>query len=230
MAIERKQFTFYRSYYESISALPDDEQLKLYKAICAYALNEELNEMSGVVFAMFNIIKPTLDSSRKKAENGAAGGHAGEGKEKQRKSKPKAKNSKNKAKENQVESESKDKAMYEEKQDESNSEIKNENEIENKIDIEIENKKKSFIPPTVEEAEQYCRECGFDIDAEYFVDYYTACGWMVGRRKMRDWRAAIRYWNKNQKNRNISGGGYKQKDKDIYDPHKYDDDIDFLGR
>lgn len=224
--MQRKQFTFYGSYFESINALPDEEQLRLYKAICSYALYEDEIEMDGIAFAMFNLIKPTLDASRKKAENGAAGGHAGEGKEKQRKSKPKAKNSKNKAKENQVEQESKDKTMDDKKQDEINSEIKNEEE--NKI--ELENKNKYFIPPTAEEAEQYCKECGFDIDAEYFVDYYTACGWMVGKRKMRDWRAAIRYWNKNQRNQNLSVGGYKTKDKDVYDPHKYDNDTDIFGR
>lgn len=123
--------------------MDNEERGKLLYAICAYALDEEIYPLDGVSKIAFMLIKPNLDSSRKKAENGSAGGHAGEGKEKQRKSKPKAKNSKNKAKENQGEQESKDKAIEYEKQDESNSENKNEYEIEK----EYEKKKESYIPP-----------------------------------------------------------------------------------
>lgn len=52
----------------------------------------------------------------------------------------------------------------------------------------------TFKPPTVEMVESYCRECGYDIDAQHFVDYYTANGWMVGKNKMKDWKAAVRNW------------------------------------
>ena len=53
---------------------------------------------------------------------------------------------------------------------------------------------KNFKKPTLEEVQEYCRERGNTIDAEYFIDYYESKGWLVGRTKMKDWKAAIRLW------------------------------------
>lgn len=53
---------------------------------------------------------------------------------------------------------------------------------------------KRFSEPTVEEVSAYCRERGNNIDPQRFVDYYTSNGWMVGRNKMKDWKAAVRTW------------------------------------
>jgi len=72
-----------------------------------------------------------------------------------------------------------------------------------KKDISSEISKKSapiqkgFIPPTVEEVAEYCKERRNRIDAAHFVDYYTSNGWKVGRQSMKDWRAAVRGWEKN---------------------------------
>ena len=51
-----------------------------------------------------------------------------------------------------------------------------------------------FVPPTVDEVRTYCEEKGYTLDADRFVDYYTFNGWMVGKNRMRDWRAAVRTW------------------------------------
>lgn len=53
-----------------------------------------------------------------------------------------------------------------------------------------------FTPPTVDEVRAYCNEKHYPVDAERFVDYYTSNGWMVGKNKMKDWRAAVRTWAK----------------------------------
>ena len=53
-----------------------------------------------------------------------------------------------------------------------------------------------FSPPSVQEIEEYCREKGFLLDAERFVDYYASIGWRVGKNPMKDWRAAVRTWVK----------------------------------
>lgn len=54
-----------------------------------------------------------------------------------------------------------------------------------------------FVPPTVEEAAAYCKERGNNIDAERFVDFYTANGWKQGAGKpIKDWRAAVRTWER----------------------------------
>ena len=54
-----------------------------------------------------------------------------------------------------------------------------------------------FIPPTVEEVQAYCQERGNDVDPQRFIDYYTANGWLVGKNKMKDWKACVRTWEKN---------------------------------
>lgn len=67
--MEREQFTFYRSYYEALKALPKRDQVSVVMAICAYALDEELPDLSGVPLSVFTLIRPTLDAGRNKAKN-----------------------------------------------------------------------------------------------------------------------------------------------------------------
>lgn len=55
-----------------------------------------------------------------------------------------------------------------------------------------------FVPPTVEEVADYCKERGNNVDPQHFVDHYTSNGWKVGGRgAMKDWKAAVRNWEKN---------------------------------
>lgn len=54
-----------------------------------------------------------------------------------------------------------------------------------------------FIPPTVEEVAAYCKERNNRVDASRFVDFYTTKGWMVGKNKMKDWKSAVRTWERN---------------------------------
>ena len=68
-------------------------------------------------------------------------------------------------------------------------------------DIEREEDKKKrvvFTPPTLEQVVEYCRERNNSVDAQRFIDYYTANGWMVGRNKMKDWKASVRTWERSQ--------------------------------
>lgn len=64
------------------------------------------------------------------------------------------------------------------------------------IPPEVAKKKKTsrFVPPTVEEVKQYCQENGYILDAQRFVDFYECKGWMVGKNKMKNWKAAVRTW------------------------------------
>lgn len=61
--------------------------------------------------------------------------------------------------------------------------------------------KKKFVPPTVLEVAAYCVERNNGIDAEAFVDYYAANGWVQGksRKPITDWKACVRTWEKNKK-------------------------------
>lgn len=62
-------------------------------------------------------------------------------------------------------------------------------------------KKKSqrFIPPTIEDVQQYCLERNNGISPQAFIDFYTSKGWMIGKNKMKDWKAAIRTWERKEK-------------------------------
>lgn len=75
MGEPRNQFTFYRSYYDAIQELPKEERADIVLAICGYGLYEaEPEGLSAVGSAFFKLARPTLDSGRRKAENGKKGG------------------------------------------------------------------------------------------------------------------------------------------------------------
>lgn len=65
-------------------------------------------------------------------------------------------------------------------------------------------KSSRFIPPTVEEVSEYCRERGNNVDAQCFVDFYSSKGWYVGKSKMKDWKASVRTWERKERSNNQS--------------------------
>lgn len=192
--MKRTQFTFYESFYKAVKMIKNpDARAQAYDIICAYALYGEepnMDLLQDFAAIAFELIKPNLDSSRRKAENGKIGGS-------------KKQNS------------SKTKANYNQDKVESNKENEKENKKEKEIEIEIEkdiiDKRKRFTPPTVEEVQSYCIERRNTVDAERFVDFYSAKGWKVGNQPMKDWKAAVRTWE------------HKEGKKEAPDP--YDDVI-----
>ena len=55
-----------------------------------------------------------------------------------------------------------------------------------------------FVPPTEEEVALYCVERRNHVNAQKFVDYYSSNGWKVGRNPMKDWKAAVRTWERSE--------------------------------
>ena len=84
-------------------------------------------------------------------------------------------------------------------------------------------RQKKLVPPTVEEVASYCLERKNKVDAAYFVDHYTSNGWKVGKQNMKDWKAAVRTWEKN---------GYNQpsKKQDAVEPNGYSFDLEEYER
>lgn len=80
----------------------------------------------------------------------------------------------------------------------------------NDINIINTTKRKTniFTPPTVDEVKAYCIERGNNIDPESFIDFYESKGWMVGRNKMKDWKAAVRTWEKHDNKQQSKGSAY----------------------
>lgn len=71
--VERDSFIIYRSFCDAITDLPPEDGMKLFKAVCAYALDWVELELDGVVSTLFKLIKPQLDANRKRYINGCAG-------------------------------------------------------------------------------------------------------------------------------------------------------------
>ena len=65
--------------------------------------------------------------------------------------------------------------------------------------VSIEKKVTHFVRPSVEEVTEYCKERGNNVDPQQFVDFYESKGWKVGNQSMKDWKAAVRTWEKRDK-------------------------------
>jgi hypothetical protein len=78
------------------------------------------------------------------------------------------------------------------------------------VEVEVEKNKRKYIKekfsiPTIEQVSEYCRERNNRIDPECFIDFYTSKNWMIGKNKMKDWKAAIRTWERHgDKNRYLT--------------------------
>lgn len=62
-------------------------------------------------------------------------------------------------------------------------------------------KTKRFVKPTLDEVTEYCNLRGAGIDPQGFIDFYESKDWMIGKNKMKDWRAAIRTWMRKDRER-----------------------------
>lgn len=92
--------------------------------------------------------------------------------------------------------------------------IMNNNEI---INNNIGDKNKNFIIPSLEEIKSYCFERNNNVDANRFYDYYSSKGWMVGKNKMKDWKAAVRTWERN----NFSTNAIKEQKQEADEVYNY---------
>lgn len=102
------------------------------------------------------------------------------------------------------------------------------NKHKQKLNKEVPKGTKKFIPPTVIEVADYCVERKNGINAQSFIDYYTANGWVQGKGKpIKDWKACIRTWESREKNRTDSGTGKKKNSFNNFDQRQYNyDDLE----
>lgn len=57
----------------------------------------------------------------------------------------------------------------------------------------------AFRKPSIEEVSAYCQLRKNTIDPEAFIAHYESKGWMIGKNRMKDWKAAIVTWEKNNR-------------------------------
>lgn len=165
----RDSFVFYRSFADAIAGLPPEEYKKVMQAIIGYALDGTEPTAGGIEYTVFCLVKPQIDANNKRYENGKKGGRPITKREPSN------------------------------NQDVTNPQPNvyvnvNDNDIKKKDTNVSKEKASRFKPPTVTEVENYCREKEYHIDCERFVDFYRSKDWMVGKNKMKYWRAAVRNW------------------------------------
>ena len=61
------------------------------------------------------------------------------------------------------------------------------------------NTKGSFVKPTIIDIKEYCKERKNNVDAETFFDFYESKDWLIGKNKMKDWKACVRTWESREK-------------------------------
>lgn len=181
----RDSFVFYRSFAESVKNLPPEEYKKVMQSILDYALDGKEPEQSGIEYTVFCLVKPQIDANNKRYENGKKGGRPQKPSDNQEKPSDNQEITKPKPNNNQTVT-----------TPEPNVYVNvNDNVNVKKKDTSVSKEKASrFIPPTLEDIKAYCEEKGYKLDCDRFLDYYTANGWMVGKNKMKDWRACVRNW------------------------------------
>ena len=188
--MERKQFTWYRSYYDALKEIPAEEFRAIVLAVCAYALDGEEPELSGVARAIFTLIRPTLEVGRSKAENRSRAeqtplsAEQDSNKREQTENKRKQTDNKREQTENKPEQTRKEKEKEEEREKES--------ENDSYCSPPPPTGPQRFVPPTLAEVQSYVAERQSPVDPQGFIDFYASKGWMVGKTPMKDWKAACR--------------------------------------
>lgn len=175
-------FVFYPTFLTSIEAIKNAAmRLAMFEAVVNYGVYGTLPDFTdidpnGLIDGMFLQMRFSIDEAKAKRstnrENGIRGGAP--------------KGNKNACKNNRKQPNS----------TENNPNV-NVNDNVNVISSN-EDKAKSvsrFVAPSLAEIQEYCKEKGFNVDAESIYDHYTANGWVQGKNKpIKDWRAAVRQW------------------------------------
>ena len=219
---DKKSFVMYESWGAAIEKMSNEQAGELIKAIYAYQKDPDAVPEDPALAFVFELIKQQLDAdSQRYKEACAARSEAGK-----KGGRPKTNAS---DKKQMVSEESKKSKCFSEKAKKADNEYDNdlkENTLEGV-------KEKRFAPPTLQEVKDYCLKMGYThVDAERFIDYYTSNGWMVGKNRMKDWKAAVRNWDRREKNPQRQDGAAEVAKKNRFhnlEEHGYDYDAMVWG-
>lgn len=179
---------------EKLQWLTDEEAGRLFKAIIAYAENGTVlsPDSDRVLGMIFLFIKDQIDRDFEKYQvrvkanrnNGSKGGRP-----------PKRKDPKPNETDGLLEKPNETDGLI--GNEEKTLPIPIPNPKDNPISIPKEDngKAKRFTTPSLQEIEDYIKEKNLNVNAEQFFNYYESNGWMVGRNKMKNWKAALSQWS-----------------------------------
>ena len=191
-------FRFLPSYYEAIRELPDAQRLALYDALLDFGFGNEPGELPPLLNGFFCLMRPNIEKSQRYYEaqkaNGAKGGRPGKDR-----AKPNENPNETQLEVTVVKPENRDSDCDSENESESEYESESEGEsVREGTGAAGPRRAARFTPPTIEDVDGYCREAGIALDAARFVDFYASKGWRVGREGMKDWKAAVRNWERRE--------------------------------
>lgn len=183
--MDKNSFLMYLDYEEQFNLLTDEQIGQLMRAIIKYEKTGIVPKLEGMLKMAFSFIKTQLDRDREKynkkceqnRENAKKGGRPKKGEKQKDIEKP------NGFEENQMDAKKPDND--------------NEDEEDNEDDVEKKNgKRKTFIPPTLEEVEKYVLEKKLKVNAKNFYDYFTVGNWVDRNgNKVKNWKQKILTWN-----------------------------------
>ena len=186
----KKSFIIYDSWGKVFKSLPKEQAGELIQALCAYSFDDNENDIDDpALAAIFVMVKDKLDEDAENYE---------EVKKKRTAAIKKRWGDKSQREEDTQGNKSIEKNTneYISIQNDSVS-VSVSDSVSISKDIDKGNRERSaFRPPDVSEVRSYCQERKNRVDPERFVDFYTSKGWFVGKTKMKDWRAAVRNWEK----------------------------------
>ena len=211
-------FIFYKSFYDALNEVTDPmEKLAAIEAILKYGIEHKETKLNGIAKIIYTMAKPQIDANTKRKVNGSKGGRPVEATTKETvgfesekplvnaNEKPLVSESENQGYENEK---PKEKEKVKEKEKDKDKDKEKEKDKEKpKVEEKEKKEKTGFVPPTVAEVQDYCRERQNNVDAEAFVAFYASKGWMVGSNKMTNWKQAVHTWEKRQKEREVARSG-----------------------
>lgn len=216
--MKKDRFLFFENFRKIADSLPDDLQLKFYKSLMAYVFDDE-EPQDPIIKSLIIAISPSLDKEDGRVNNGGKRENAG------RKSQQIEKEKSNLINSNQSFSNNNQSFQFLSETETRNGNKKQEDIIppsedkSSSVGIEEAREKiapippKKFLKPTVDEVREYCLERKNDIDPEKWFDFYQSKGWRVGSQPMKDWKAAVRTWERRNDYQTLPK---KQNDDDFY--------------
>ena len=225
-SIDKESYMLYRGWNPLFENLPKEQLGELFYAICCYQSGKEYTIENPLIKGVFEMVlmqfkkdeEKYISNCEAKAKNGKKGAesrwqddsnntsengkngkcHSEDGKNGKCHSED-GKNGKCYFSHNEEKTEMAKMAIEEEEEDKEEVEDKEEEEVEEVPTVPKKREaRKRFSPPSAAEVREYCRERENAVDAESFVDFYAAKGWKVGNAPMKDWKAAVRTWEKRE--------------------------------
>ena len=184
---------FYKSFRDAIKKCNEADALAAYEAILDYGLDGiEPKNIGSIPSMIFDLVKPQIDANIRRRESGKKGGrpHAQEKTNGFEIKKPMVIKSVNHRL-----SEEKPNGCVSEKP---NVNVNDNDNVNDNVNVVKGKRASAFTPPDVSEVRSYCQERHNSVDPEKFVDFYASKGWFVGKNKMKDWKAAVRNWEKGE--------------------------------